>query len=246
MKSCRSASLIGPRSRAAATAGDEVAAGRRPGRPGLRLRRSGSQVGGHGRAAGGEVLVELQRAHRFGQRRAPVRDQAGVGGVGQRGHLLARDRRPAGDVRLGQQRREVGAVGERADQDQRAVGPGAGDGAHGLDVEPRVEGADVEQARAGQRRRTSPAAAPAAATASGSTPLGTTAAGPRGADPLDDRGADRADPAAAGGDPLDRRPGRLVAPALVVGVGGKVVGREEGDRARPVELGEGGDEAAAR
>ena len=68
------------------------------------------------RHAGGEVLVDLQRAHRLGERRAPVGEQAEVGVAQRRDELGARDARVHVHVRERAEVGDVGGVGQRAEQ----------------------------------------------------------------------------------------------------------------------------------
>ena len=142
----------------------------------------GREVGRRHRAAAGQVLEDLQRAHRLGQRRAPVRDQAGVGGVDQRASPASRGTGP-GRSHVGLAPAAPGARGRRAGRRGRPspAGQARATARDGLDVEARVEGADVEEARAGQVASNQSGGAAGSSHSPGSTPLGTTALGPSGA-----------------------------------------------------------------
>ena len=169
-----------------------------------------------------------------------VWDQADIGAGDDRRDLGVGHRAVVEDVGLGQQGRQMGRVFERADQHQRAVRPGAGDGPRGLNVQSRVEGADVKQSRAGQAPRARRGLLGARPTARGRRRSAAPRQGP-GRDLVDDRVADREQAAMP---PRDLRERRQVGgpPAAVAGVGGKVVDRQVGDRPRPVEIAEAGDE----
>ena len=117
------------------------------------------QVGRDDRQAAGEVLVQLQRAHRARQRRAQVRDQADVGRADQPADPVAGDRRVNADVGRVAQRGEVLAVEQRPDERDLRGGQLARERQQRVDVQARVQRADVyEQGSArlrcpGRRRR---------------------------------------------------------------------------------------------
>ncbi len=239
MKRRRSASAVRAGGEGQADAGDEVAARRHPQDRAVDA-ADRLEVGGHGRGPGGQVLVELQRAHRLGQRGAAVREEAGVGGVREGGDPLARDGAVEDDVRLRQQRPEVRAVGQGPDEDDRALGPGSRQLPQRPDVEAVVEGADVEEPRSPQLREP----ARRRARLDPETRVDAVRHHRRGTlrvDPLDERIADRADPAAALGDGAVGVQ-QALAPGLVVAMGGEVVAGVQGHRPGPLELGEAGEE----
>ena len=125
------------------------------------------QVGGDHGLAGGEVLVDLERAHRLREPGSRVGDEADVRRTGERGDVRSPAPREDADVGDPAQRLDVLRVGGVAHEHERAVAEGAGGRAHGVGVEAAVQRPEVQRDgaagdRAPTRERARTPATPAA------------------------------------------------------------------------------------
>ena len=168
--------------------------------------------------AGGEVLVDLQRAHRLGERGAAMGEQAELGVAQRRDELGARDARVQVHVRgCGRRSATYAGSGSGPSSTTWSSGQRAREVDDPRHVEPGVERADVDRARPRDRARTTRAARQRAEPFATAPRRSARRRWAGRADPVDDLGRDGRDRPArlarCGGTPRDTPASTPRAPA---------------------------------